>query len=290
MALIFNVIKTDVEYMTLEQIAKTYTPKSWEELFEEARPELEHVSRIIHSMGNFFPYKENVFKAFELCRLPDLKVVIVGQDPYPSEDNGRPQANGLSFSTDRDHPIQPSLRNIYKELSDEYSMEKTKAYADNISRKQEEFILANPGAIRLTPEQIWQLASEANPVFTAPNHGDLREWAVQGVLMLNACLTVLPRQKTSHKGIWNGFLAKTVEVIKAANPQCIFLLMGGKAGMITEMLGQKCIKIVTSHPSPLSATRGMKDSPAFLGSNCFRDINKQLLLQRRTPIDWRLTA
>lgn len=106
---------------TVEQIATECPSPGWINTFEKAKAEIKLVSSILVQIEPWFPLKKNLFRAFDLCPLVDVKVVILGQDPYHSVDNGRPQANGLAFSTDMNHPIQPSLKNIYSELRREYS-------------------------------------------------------------------------------------------------------------------------------------------------------------------------
>ena len=233
--------------LTLETIVSHHPPPGWTEVFKNASAEIKLVSSILEPLGKFYPLKCNVFKAFDLCPLNNVKVVILGQDPYHATDHGRPQANGMSFSTDRGHPIQPSLRNIYAELSQEYPKE-----------------------------------------FIIPDHGDLTSWASQGVLLLNTCLTVAPHQAGSHKEIWNGFLARVLDAISEANPECIFLLLGSKAIKFAQSLGQRSIKLYASHPSPFSAHKCSKDAPAFMGCGHFKQTNEFLIKQNQTPIDWRL--
>ena len=105
---------------TILEMVTTLPPPSWELVFEKAKPELTVISDILLNLGPYFPLKKNIFKAFDLCNLRDVKVVILGQDPYHSTNSGLPQANGMAFSTDKNAPIQPSLANIYKELANEY--------------------------------------------------------------------------------------------------------------------------------------------------------------------------
>ena len=95
-----------------------HVPDTWKETFEQARLDLVHIEQRIPKP--YFPLTKDVFKAFDLCPLPMIRVVIIGQDPYHSEENGLPQATGLAFSTRKGHTIQPSLKNIYYELMREY--------------------------------------------------------------------------------------------------------------------------------------------------------------------------
>lgn len=232
------------ESKTIEQIASEDPSPGWIEVFRKAKPELQLVSSILNQLGTFFPCKTNIFKAFDLCPLSDVKVVILGQDPYHATYNGYPQANGMCFSTNRGCPIQPSLVNIYKELQREYSE------------------------------------------FKPPHHGDLTNWANQGVLLLNTCLTVKPHQAKSHGQIWNGFIARVFSAIGEINSECIYLLWGKPAQDAASQLGERSIKLTASHPSPLSANRGNRDSPAFIGCGHFRQVNEFLAKQGKSQIDW----
>lgn len=235
--------KTD-QNKSVAQMAEEEPPPGWIEIFRQAKSELQLVSTHLNNLGLFFPHKKDMFRAFDLCPLVDVKVVIIGQDPYPSVYNGYPQANGLCFSTNRDCPLQDSLINIYKELKHEYSG------------------------------------------FVPPNHGDLSNWANQGVLLLNKCLTVKPHEKTSHKQIWNGFLTRVLSAISKVNSECIYLLWGKPAQDVATQLGERTIKLMASHPSPLSANRATKDAPAFIGCDHFRKVNEYLVKQGKEPINW----
>lgn len=95
-------------------------PIGWEKVFTEAKSELMLLDKHLANLGPYFPHTKDLFKAFELCPLDKIKVVILGQDPYHAVHNGEPQANGMAFSTNIGCPIQPSLNNIYKELCLEY--------------------------------------------------------------------------------------------------------------------------------------------------------------------------
>lgn len=104
--------------MSFVQLSKT-VPSSWKQVFEDARDEFEYLDKIIKT--EVFPEKKNVFKAFELTSLDNVKVVLLGQDPYhQKKKNGKPRAQGLSFSVSKDDEIPVSLQNIFKELQTEY--------------------------------------------------------------------------------------------------------------------------------------------------------------------------
>lgn len=168
--------------------------------------------------GPYCPLKRDIFKAFELCPLSQVEVVIVGQDPYYTLDNdGLPTAQGFSFSARRHSQIPRSLRNIFKEIR------------------------------RSLPDEI-----------TSLEHADLSSWASQGVLLLNTCLTVRTGgPSASHKSIWISFINEVITAISAVNEKCIYVLWGRKAEQsVGKMLSTKNIILTSSHPSPHSARHG----------------------------------
>lgn len=230
---------------TVSEIAEKDTPLTWEKVFENAREDIDHASKIIErdqESIDIYPLKKDIFNAFKYTPLEDVKVVIVGQDPYPQaitiDGISMPRAVGLSFSVRREDKIPMSLNNIYKEL-----------------------VNCIPG-------------------FVKPNHGDLRSWARQGVLLLNMCLTVRAGLPGSHGAIWLGFIKKVLTAVTEHNPKCIFVLWGKEAQNIKPLISDNCIFLETSHPSGFSANRG------FLGSNHFRLINEELVKQDKEPINW----
>lgn len=175
---------------TIEEIAKEAVPESWEAVFESARTELKDVSDILveqeREYGDFYPLKQDIFSAFNKTKLPDVKLVIVGQDPYHQTINcngkSMPRATGLAFSVRECDSIPSSLQNIFTELTSDI------------------------------------------PGFVQPRHGDLSDWAAQGVFLINRCLTVRPGQANSHDEIWLGFLNKVFKAIAAVNPYCVYML------------------------------------------------------------------
>lgn len=185
-----------------------------------------------------FPSSKQIFNALNSTPFEQVKVVVLGQDPY----HGPGQAHGLSFSVPEGVAVPPSLKNIYKELN----------------------------------------RSLALPV---PAHGCLQTWADQGVLLLNAMLTVEQAKAGAHQG--KGWEAFTDAVIHALNDKCeniVFLLWGGyaqKKGAFID--GAKHLILKAPHPSPLSAYRG------FLGCDHFSKANIYLQQRGQAPIDWRLS-
>lgn len=165
-----------------------------------------------YSKTTCYPKGSQIFNAFDFCPINDLKVVIIGQDPY----HGIDQANGLCFSVNKGVPHPPSLINIFKEIQ------------TDLGYKFEN------------------------------NKGDLSKWAKQGVMLLNATLTVRNNSAGSHqnKG-WEIFTNKVIEVISIETNNTVFLLWGSFAKQKKKLIDTDKHKILESgHPSPLSANRG----------------------------------
>lgn len=184
-----------------------------------------------------YPHSSNWFHSLETTPLSQVKVVILGQDPYHQPE----QAHGLCFSVKPGVTIPPSLMNIYKELNNDLGI-------------------------------------------IAPKHGYLESWAKQGVLLLNAVLTVEHGQANAHQG--KGWEQFTDRVINLVNQQCenvVFMLWGSyaqKKGAAID--NQRHLVLKAPHPSPLSAHRG------FLGCKHFSQANEYLQQHGQSPIDWQL--
>lgn len=185
--------------------------------------------------GPVFPPAKLIFNAFDLCSFDDVKVVILGQDPY----HGEGQAHGLSFSVPDEIKVPPSLRNIYKEI-----------YSD--------------------------LGKEI------PESGNLESWAKQGVLLLNATLTVEQSNPGSHQGKgWEEFTDATIKKISDDKEHVVFLLWGKYAQAKAELIDEsKHLVLKAPHPSPFSAHSG------FLGCKHFSKTNEYLKDKGFTPINW----
>jgi uracil-DNA glycosylase len=185
-----------------------------------------------------FPAEEEVFTAFHFTPLESVRVLILGQDPYPGEG----QAHGLSFSVKPGIKIPASLRNMYQELKDDLGIEPAKA-------------------------------------------GHLANWANQGVLMLNAVLTVRAGEANSHKGKgWEVFTDAVIRAVNAKSEPVVFVLWGGNAQKKLKLIdGSRHTIVQSAHPSPLSAHNG------FFGSKPFSKINAALVANGIEPIDWRVT-
>jgi len=235
---------------TIKRIAQERPSPRWESVFTDSEHELADISDVLDEQerlhGMYYPLKKDIFAALNYTPLTNVKVVILGQDPYHQTIllNGisMPRAVGLSFSVHREDSIPSSLQNIYTEL--------------------------------------------ANTVrgFRKPDHGDLREWANQGVLLLNACLTVRPNMAGSHGDIWLGFIRRVFKAITIANPYCIYMLWGREAQKLRPMLGEHSIVLEAAHPSGLSARRG------FFGCNHFNLANEALIRQGKVGINWSISS
>ena len=118
----FEIIPSINESMSITEIATTATPRSWRNLFCQHKDEFDNIDKILNKTNKkFFPLKKHIFRAFELTSLEEVRVVIVGQDPYHQlKNNGYPRAQGLSFSVSKDDEIPSSLQNIYKEIKNNY--------------------------------------------------------------------------------------------------------------------------------------------------------------------------
>ena len=184
-----------------------------------------------------YPDKENIFAAFEACSPIDLKVVIIGQDPY----HGEGEANGLCFSVNDSVKIPPSLRNIFREI-----------------------------------------AVDLDSVFL-PNSGNLAFWARQGILLLNASLTVRKDQPNSHKHLpWSVFTDAVIQKISSQKEPIVFLLWGNFAQQKGLKIDQNKHLVLTSgHPSPMSANQGK-----WFGNKHFSKTNAYLKSVGKTEIDW----
>ncbi|XP_041078635.1 uracil-DNA glycosylase-like isoform X2 [Polyodon spathula] len=183
-----------------------------------------------------YPPMQQIFSWTQECDIQDVKVVILGQDPY----HGPKQAHGLCFSVLKPVPPPPSLENMYKELSEDIEG------------------------------------------FEHPGHGDLTGWAKQGVLLLNAVLTVRAHQPNSHKDRgWEQFTDSVVQWLNNNQEGLVFMLWGSyaqKKGISIDRRRHHVLQAV--HPSPFSAHHG------FFGCKHFSKTNERLKKSGKKPIDW----
>ena len=206
-----------------------------EEFASEYFKELAANIRRSYLFEQVFPPPKLVFNAFDLCPFSEVKVVILGQDPY----HGAGQAHGLSFSVPDGVRPPPSLQNIYKEIKNDLGID-------------------------------------------IPPSGNLEHWAKQGVLLLNATLTVKANSPTSHQGLgWERFTDAVIKSISGHKEHVAFLLWGRfaqeKAALIDDT---KHLVLKAAHPSPFSAHNG------FFGCRHFSQVNDYLKKHNLSPINW----
>jgi uracil-DNA glycosylase len=183
-----------------------------------------------------YPIANQIFSAFNQCPFYNVKVVIIGQDPY----HGFGQANGLCFSVNDGIALPPSLINIFKEIQSDLQI-------------------------------------------PMPITGNLERWADQGVLLLNATLTVRESEAGSHQNQgWEIFTDAVIQKISAAKENVVFLLWGGFAKKKGAKINRKKHYVLeTGHPSPLSANRGL-----WFGNRHFSKTNEYLKTLGKEPIQW----
>lgn len=188
-----------------------------------------------YRQGVVYPPGPSMFNAFAHCPFDNVKVVILGQDPYHEPG----QAHGLCFSVQDDVPFPPSLVNIFKEIQSD---------------------LGKP----------------------IPATGNLTRWADQGVLLLNATLTVRAHQAGSHQNRgWETFTDAVIHRLAQERSHIVYLLWGAYAQRKGAFIdGKKNLVLKSAHPSPLSAYRG------FFGNKHFSQANDYLVATGQTPIDW----
>lgn len=184
-----------------------------------------------------YPPGNEIFRAFNKTPFDQVKVVIIGQDPY----HGPKQANGLCFSVHQGIKFPPSLMNIFQEIKNDLGIE-------------------------------------------IPSHGDLEKWAQQGVLLLNAMLTVRAGEAGSHRNLgWEHFTNHVIEQVSQQKQGVIFLLWGKFAQEKQALIDEdKHFILEAPHPSPLSASKG------FFGCKHFSKANEILKSIGSNPIDWHL--
>jgi uracil-DNA glycosylase len=227
-------VRTD---FLVDDMPDRWHPRLADEIAQPYWLQLQHFVHSEREQHTVFPPADKVFAALQLTPFNDVRVVILGQDPY----HGEGQAHGLAFSVQDGVAIPPSLRNIYKELHLDLGIEPS-------------------------------------------SHGNLQNWALQGVLLLNTTLTVRSGMAASHHGRgWETFTDAIIRLLDSRDEPIVFVLWGAHAQEKQSLIRSPQHTVITSsHPSPLSAHRG------FLGSRPFTAMNKALLAHRSTAIDWRL--
>jgi len=226
----------------------TQTPQ-WQSIIEQQK-QLPYYQKLITEIEQrkaqgiaVFPEENAIFNAFEYVDLQDIKVVILGQDPYHgtgSDNSGEtvPQAHGLAFSVQGNIKSPPSLANIYKELATDIEG------------------------------------------FISPKHGNLTAWAKQGVLLLNTVLTVEQANANAHAKLgWEIFTDEIIKQLNQENSGCVFILWGAhakKKGRNIDIVKHQVL--AGPHPSPLSAYRGFYGCQHFSKANAWLALhNKEII-------------
>lgn len=217
-------------------------PAEWVPVLKDefAKPYYRELSEFMaaeRAAKQVLPPEADVFNSLAFTSPADVRVVILGQDPYPTPGH----AHGLCFSVRSGVAIPASLRNIYKELADD---------------------------VNVSP----------------PKHGNLETWAKQGVLLLNAVLTVRAGEANSHQGKgWEKFTDAVLADVNKLSHHVAFVLWGGYAQKKTALIdATRHTVIASAHPSPLSAKNG------FFGSKPFSKVNATLEKHGQKPIEWAL--
>jgi uracil-DNA glycosylase len=226
-------------FAILDSMNNIKLEQSWKEALKDEfeKPYFKELAEFVRNeylSRDVYPPPKFVFRAFELTPFDQVKVVILGQDPY----HGKGQAHGLCFSVQEGVPIPPSLKNIYKEIRDDLRTE-------------------------------------------VPNTGDLTHWAEQGVLLLNATLTVRASQAGSHqhKG-WETFTDAAIKALSDKREHLVFILWGNYAKEKGKVIdSEKHCVLTSAHPSPFSADR-------FFGNRHFSKSNEYLKAHGKEPIAW----
>lgn len=217
-------------------------PAAWQPILnpEREKPYFQKLEQFVdaeRAAHEIYPPENQVFSALELTTPQNIRVLILGQDPY----HGPNQGHGLAFSVRPGITKPPSLMNIFKELRDDLGCK-------------------------------------------VPNNGYLVSWAEQGVLLLNAVLTVRRGEANSHKAKgWEKLTDEIIRQVNAKDERVVFVLWGGYAGKKESLIDTAKHTIIKSaHPSPLSAHNG------FFGSKPFSQINAALREAGRGEIDWQI--
>jgi uracil-DNA glycosylase len=228
-----------VSYYYTEPMLKI--EESWKKVFEgeSAQDYFKTLTSFVkdeYKTKTVYPPPKDIFRAFNLCPFDEVKVVILGQDPY----HGKGQANGLSFAVHAGIPLPPSLQNIFKEIESDLGV-------------------------------------------TPLRDGDLSRWASQGVLLLNATLTVRASSPGSHQKVgWELFTDVAVRALSKQKEHLVFLLWGNYAKEKGKIIDRsKHLVLEAAHPSPFSAHNG------FFGCKHFSKTNEYLKKYNLKEIDWK---
>lgn len=230
------IVENPTQDWTVYDVATKCVPTGWEGVFENATPELRQISEVLEKdksrFGQFYPHNSHLFAAFEAVPLNIVRVILIGQDPYPTLlSNGKCRAIGRSFSVRKDDDIPQSLSNMFKELEDSIEGFKIPSHGNLRSWEKQGVLLLN----------------------TSLTYSPGRKQAGE--------------KSHFQYGVWFPFLIKVFNAIAEVNPRCIYLLLGREAEKLDQYLGDKAHRIIAAHPSPLSAHRGFFGSKCFARVN-----------------------
>lgn len=223
--------------------------ESWHPLFKEQKEKLIHISNeLSREKKELYPNPDKVFRVFN-TDINDIKVVILGQDPYHTPK----VANGLAFSVNVANYVPPSLRNIVNSIEESYgeSFRITEAKSKKDYRK------------------VWG-----------------QHQVEEGVLLLNTALTVRRGEPNSHSNIWLLFISEVIKYLDKNNANLVWMLWGNFAIKMVTTLAPGCKNIACSHPSPLSFKKPVGDFPSFYEAKPFTLCNELLLSLNKTPVEW----
>lgn len=255
---------TPVNYRTslLNYFLET-VPPSWYDVFHSAYQALQQISNGIHNAvvidkQRLVPPMQSILNPFGYCPFGRVKVIIIGQGPYPWIDDDGPVANGLCFSTNKGRRVERSLQMIYRELE--------RCYGE------------------------W-LEDDKLP-FVMPKHGDLRPWAKEGVLLLNSTLTGEGRPRgakakekgEAHQGYWNSFIHLVIRSLTQHHKNLIFMAWGRDAQATLQNIGIIGKHIILKCAHPVGDRGNAKEK--FYGCGHFTEANRLLIEMGKKPINW----
>lgn len=227
--------------MSLYEIVLEFCPEGWETFFGTVIRQIKEISEVLDVMkekyGRYVPNNDRIFTLLYYIKPSEIKAVIIGQDPYFKLTSiGETEAQGIAFSLPTYHTINSSLRNMYKELSDDNELEHK---------------------------------------FNIPDHGCLIEWLKQGVLLMNVHLTTTLGKPGAHAefNFWLQFTIPFLKKLVSDNKKLIFIVLGRDAKAATKYLDNKGIIIEAAHPSGANINGGFLGSKVF--SKCNKELIKQ---------------
>lgn len=198
---------------TINDLFLNRVPIGWEKIFNQLKDLVSHISDVVETSErdhkSIVPDKDELFTAFDMCPVNNLRVVIVGQDPYDTiAENSRPNATGMAFSCREDVKICPSAAVIISELSMSYK-----------------------------------------EAYNIPSNGDFSSWAKQGVLLLNCALTVGRNDPGSHLEIWKEFTISLLQLVSKTQKKLVYFFVGSKAREFSENIRNSIGKFFCCHPA-----------------------------------------